>query len=45
MLVSGVHQSDLVIYLFFFRFFTIIDYYNILNVGVPIVAQQFKNSA
>ena len=27
-------------YLFFFRFFSMIVYYKILNIGVPVVAQR-----
>ena len=39
-LVSGIQQSDSVIhmYIFFFRFFSIIDYYKILNI-VPCAVQ------
>ena len=31
-LVSGVQQSDLVLFMFFFRFFSIIGYYKILSI-------------
>ena len=35
--VSGVHQNDSVIYIYF-RLFSIIGYYNVLNI-VPCVIQ------
>ena len=38
MLVSGIQQSDSVAYIFFFRFFSIIGYYKILNI-VPCAIQ------
>ena len=38
-LVSGVQQSDSVIYIFFFRLFSIIGYYEILNT-VPCALRQ-----
>ena len=37
-LVSGIKQSDSVIYIYFFRLFSIIGYYKILNV-VPCAIQ------
>ena len=39
MLVSGVHHSDSVIYIYFFRFFSFIGYYKILSVvpcAIPV---------
>ena len=36
--VSGVHQNDSVIYIYIFRLFSIIGYYNVLNI-VPCVIQ------
>ena len=38
-LVSGVQQSDSAIYIFFFRFFSLIDYYKILSI-FPCATQQ-----
>ena len=39
MLVSSIQQSDSVIYIFFFRFFFIVSYYKILNIGNSLAVQ------
>ena len=39
-LTSSVQQSDSVIHMFFFRFFSIIGYYTILSIG-PCVHSRF----
>ena len=53
--VSNTHSSDNArslptappgnSYIFFFRFFSLMGYYKILTIGVPVVAKLVKNPA